>query len=446
MHSLTCVYLPVGVPTFHLETAQAQFEASVQLLGSIDPNIIVPGEPLLSIEAVRAFLEGKQPDLIIYQNVTFAHAAYATEVMRQTDAPLLLWTLAEPEGDGGRLKLNSLTGAFSAGHTHKAMRGTPLQYVIGAPDNPTVKTTVSAVVMAARVKKSLRSLNLAMIGHTPSGFGFGRALDTEMAHVFGVTLVSIESRELTKIARELPEEALKTATETAHARMVDLTSTPQKNRTDFIRLYEAYRQFVEQHQIGALASRCWPDFFTDYGTPVCAVLGMLNENRVAAACEADAWGALSMVIGERLSDLPTYLGDPVALNPKDNTITFWHCGTGPCNLAHPSEGALTGVHPNRKIGPTMEFGLRASERATLFRIGRLPSGQFRFFIHEGAILDKPKQFCGTSLVFQASTPVEPLITTLVKDGWEPHFVVIYDHVAEALTVLAEMLNLEIVRF
>ncbi|TVP95126.1 MAG: fucose isomerase [Acholeplasmatales bacterium] len=446
MSLLTCLYLPVGVPTFHLETAHKQFQASLKMLHTLAPDIVTPTEPLLSIESLRAFLDGKHPDLVIYQNLTFAHAAYATEVMRLTDAPMLLWTLAEPEGDGGRLKLNSLTGAFSAGHAHKAMRGTPLQYVLGAPDNPTVKTTVSAVIAAARVKKSLRSLNLAMIGHTPSGFGFGRALDTEMAQVFGVNLVAIESRELTKVARELPDEALQTAKETVQSRMLGFDATPRKNHDDLIRLYEAYRQFVKQHQIGALASRCWPDFFTDYGTPVCAVLGMLNENRVAAACEADAWGALSMVIGERLSDLPTYLGDPVAINPEENTITFWHCGTGPCNLARQPEGAQTGVHPNRKIGPTMEFGLRASDRATLFRIGRLPDGRFRFFIHEGAILDKPKQYCGTSLVFKAHTPVEPLITALVKDGFEPHFVVIYDHVAEALTILAEMLGLDITKY
>ena len=36
MKAFTPVYVPVGVPTFHLESAQKQFDLSVQLLRSID--------------------------------------------------------------------------------------------------------------------------------------------------------------------------------------------------------------------------------------------------------------------------------------------------------------------------------------------------------------------------------------------------------------------------
>lgn len=57
-----------------------------------------------------------------------------------------------------------------------------------------------------------------------------------------------------------------------------------------------------------------------------------------------------------------------------------------------------GVHPNRKIGPVMDFGCEACEHVTIFRVGRKPDGSFRFFIAEGSALDKPKQFNGTSVV------------------------------------------------
>ena len=446
MNEFQVIYVPIGVPTFHLESAQVAFEASIETIREYEPNAIVPDQMLLSIDSLKAFMQGKNPDLIILQNITFANSAYATEVLKTLHAPVLLWTLAEPVIDGGRLRLNSLTGAFSAGFAYRAMRKDRLHYVYGGPEEENVKSTLSAAIEAARVKHRLRTTKLAMIGHTPEGFGFGRALDLDMASTFGVTLLAIESRELTKKAREFSHEDIDEEFKLAHHRMVDLDKTKEQNRIDFIKLFKAYKEYVENHHIDAIASRCWPDFFTDYGTPVCGVLGMLNDQNIAAACEADAYGALSMFIGQQLTKEPTYLGDPVSLDKTENTITFWHCGTSACSLARTDTGALTGVHPNRKIGPTMEFGLRPTKKATIFRIGRLPSGEFRFFLSAGEILDKPKQFLGTSMVVRVNHPVEPMITTLVKEGWEPHFAVLYDDVIKPLEMLAEMLNIDVVKY
>ena len=75
------MYIPIGVPTFHLESAQKEFDKSVELLKSIDKDVVVPDEMLLSIDKVNAFIEGKTPDLIIVQNITFANGAYIAEVI-----------------------------------------------------------------------------------------------------------------------------------------------------------------------------------------------------------------------------------------------------------------------------------------------------------------------------------------------------------------------------
>ena len=90
------MYIPIGVPTFHLESAQKEFDKSVELLKSIDGGVTVPDEMLLGIDKVNAFIEGKKPDLIIVQNITFANGAYIAEVLRKIDCPVLLWTLWLP--------------------------------------------------------------------------------------------------------------------------------------------------------------------------------------------------------------------------------------------------------------------------------------------------------------------------------------------------------------
>ena len=109
------LYLPIGVPTFHLESAGKEFDKSVALLKSVDDSVIVPDEMLLSLDKLHAFIDDKHPDFVVVQNITFANGAYMTEILRTLDCPALLWTLKEPVIDGGRLRLNSLTGAFSAG-------------------------------------------------------------------------------------------------------------------------------------------------------------------------------------------------------------------------------------------------------------------------------------------------------------------------------------------
>lgn len=436
------IYLPIGVPTFHMPSAQALFEKSKELLTSFNEELIAPDEMLLSISLLESFIKDKHVDLVIVQNITFANSAYMTTILKHLKSPVLHWTLREPVIDGGRLRLNSLTGAFSAGYAFAHMREDHLLTLIGSPDEDHVKTYLKQVISAIQMKNKMAKMNLLVIGNTPEGFGFGRALDLDIAHAFGVNLKTIEAREFMQIAQNFKDDDVIEEKKVAEHKMLGLNQIDQKNQTDFVKLFKAYQDYIDQHHIQAIASRCWPDFFTEYKTPVCGVLGLLNDRKIVAACEADAYGALSMYVGQELSDKPTYLGDPVSINEEENTITFWHCGTAACSLARLDTGAMTGVHPNRKIGPTMEFGLKASKEATLFRIGRRPDGSFRFFIAAAEILDKPQQFLGTSVVVKVEQIVHPMIEELVQEGWEPHFVVVYGNIKEELIVLGKLLNID----
>ena len=80
--SFCSLYIPVGVPTYHLETAKDQFDRSCRMLRSVDPDIVCPDEMLLTLDKLRAFLDGANPDLVVFQNLTFAAAvvAFAAEM------------------------------------------------------------------------------------------------------------------------------------------------------------------------------------------------------------------------------------------------------------------------------------------------------------------------------------------------------------------------------
>ena len=125
MRTIKTAYVPIGVGTFHLPSAQDLFDRSVAVLSAIAEKrgceLVCPEKMLLSVPDLENYLGTIDPDLIVLQNITFANAAYTQTLMhRFADRAVLLWTLPEPVIDGGRLRLNSLTGAFSAGNT---MRG-----------------------------------------------------------------------------------------------------------------------------------------------------------------------------------------------------------------------------------------------------------------------------------------------------------------------------------
>lgn len=445
MKKFQIAYIPIGVPTFHLESAQIQFDNSINAIKSVTDDCVFPSEMLLTMDKLEAFLAEISPSLVIVQNSTFANSAYISEIVKQTKCDVLLWTLREPVIDGGRLRLNSLTGAFSAGNAMKTLGVENFDYIFGSPQEVEVVKKIATVVKAAKVKFQLTNLKISAIGHTPQGFGFGRASDSELQKAFGVKLESIEARELIEKAKSYSVSDCKEYIAKFDGACCGFENLPEKNMTDFYKLLKAYHDYVTENKIGAIASRCWPDFFVSYGTPVCGVLSMLNDLGVYSSCEADTFGALSMFIGGKLSAASTFFGDPVSLDEGENTITFWHCGMAPCSLASGAKANI-GLHPNRKLGPVMDFGCKANENATVFRVSKDANGKFRFFIASGEILPKEKQFEGTSIVVKMQNDCKALVEKAVKDGFEPHFVVCYGDIKQELISLAGMLGISVCEF
>ena len=92
-------------------------------------------------------------------------------------------------------------------------------------------------------------------------------MDADMMKYFGVTLDSIEARELINKAKSYTDEECAEYLEKARKSMCGLDQVAENNVKDFARLYKAYETYVTENHVGAVSSRCWPDFFTDFGTP-----------------------------------------------------------------------------------------------------------------------------------------------------------------------------------
>ena len=190
---------------------------------------------LLSIDSLKEYLFKINPSLIILQNITFANSAYASEVLKNFDCPILLWTLREPTIDGGRLRLNSLTGAYSAANAIRQFKSGEFEYIFGSPIEENVIKTINATIKASKLKYDLSKMKMVAVGHTPQGFGFGRAMDMEFLSKFKVTLDSIESRELMDIAKSYELEDCESYLDELRNSSVGLDAIPKANLEGFAR-------------------------------------------------------------------------------------------------------------------------------------------------------------------------------------------------------------------
>lgn len=436
------LYLPIGKQIYNLEQAQMKLGDSVQVLKKIDKNIIIPQDILLSKGDIDSFLQDKQPDFVIVQTLTYADASYITEIIRKINCPVMLWSIPEPVVDGLGIRLNSLAGAYSQANAMLNLDKS-YNYVEGSTFADETVDKIAAVVLAAKLKKSLSRLNLLQVGNAAEGMGFANAYENEMMRTFGVKLFNVESSELIQKARTYDEDAIRDFIFDARNMVPNVLNTDRENLFGAGKLFKAYFDYCNEHDIGAVASSCYPEFVKNYGTPVCAVLSILNDLGISAACEADTYGALSVFICSYLSKVPAFFGDPVTMDEEYNSITYWHCGMAPTSLAREDTRAQVGPHCFSGVGPAMDFGCRAARHATVFRIGRKPDGSFRFFIAKGEAMDRFKQFTGTTIVIQTESNVREVVEKSVAAGWEQHFVIAMTDISSELKALAKMLNIEV---
>lgn len=138
-------------------------------------------------------------------------------------------------------------------------------------------------------------------------------MESELLRDFGVMLINTEAGNLMELAKSISDDKAKAYLKDHTQMMINMETLVPNNVINFAKLALVYQDYVKTNHIKALASRCWPDFFTNFGTPVCAVLGVLNDLGVAASCEADIYGALSMFIGIQLSGQAVFLVIPSRL-------------------------------------------------------------------------------------------------------------------------------------
>lgn len=434
----------IGRPTFDVPFAEEMVAGALASLGGLDHDLVVheglalsPEESAVAADALR----GAAVDAVVVLLATFTDSTLVEPFRAVTDGPLVLWSFPE-DRTGGRLRLNSLCGLNLAAYALEGdVRGL---YSAPGPDGAARLDDVLAArggrapatgaPIAPGGTSPLAGRTVGVIGDAPTGFGPCLYDDDEVADLLGMRVDRIELGDLFEDARGRDGSPIGSAPEG-----IDELDGGGVARS--YALHRSLRSLVDERGWSGLATRCWPECFTDYGSAACAAQGLLADDGIPACCEADVYGSITALLLQEVLDGPAFVADLVHLDAADDTAVMWHCGVAAPSLAAGGVGAT--VHSNRLQPLLHEFPLKPGP-VTLARLSRSPAGH-RLVVGEGEMLDRPLPFGGTAGVMQMRRSVGEVVDLMVAERLDHHYGLAYGSAADALEAIAEGAGLPVVR-
>jgi L-fucose isomerase-like protein len=461
--------LPLARPTFDVPFAQENLAQCLSVLAA-SGNRIVGGDTLLfdsaATETALADLRAEKLDLLLILQITFTDASMTVRIAAEGLAPLAIWAIPEPRA-GGRLRLNSFCGLNLAAHS-LGLAGQPLRWLYKAQDAGNIQQSLAGLVRgdarvpvyhagtkpspadAVRAKQVLHALNgraIGLVGEHPAGFDTCAYDPAKLAALAGVSVKPISLPQVFEEARQVSAKAIAATRAMVSAQLSGLDELDQEQLGKSLSLYHAFETLKVRAGASAMAVRCWPEMFTDYGCAACGPLGLMTEGKTPCACEADVYGALTSMILQEVSGAPSWLVDIVDMDAGSNTSVFWHCGSAPLSMAD-IDGAddqfapRAQIHSNRKMPLLQEFTLKPG-RVTVARISQA-RGRTTMLLAAGEMLRAPMSFTGTSGVIRFDRDVAEVTEAMMEFTLEHHVAIAYGEHRATLRALAEAMRILVV--
>lgn len=460
MKTMKIGVLPLARPTFDVPFSE---EMAMRAYAALDQSghQIFGARSLLfdaaATEQALQTLQGENLDLVLILQVTFTDATMTVKIANTLAAPLAIWAFPEPR-TGGRLRLNAFCGLNLAAHAlgradkkfgwlygppERAALGDEL-YAIATGQQPRaqapgINMAVTAVdgERARAALGKLQNRKIGLIGEHPAGFDTCRYEPEALRALTGISVEPVTlGAVFEKAAAVAPEQVAQTRAETQKS-IAGLDTVDQPQLAKSFQIYGAFDALKDEKNFAALAVRCWPEMFTEFGCAACGPMGLLNEQKTPCACEADVYGAVTALLLQEIAGAASYLVDVVDMDSESDTGVVWHCGSAPLSMADPETPPIAQIHSNRKMPLLQEFALKPG-RVTVARLSQARNGT-TLYIGGADMLRAPKSFTGTSGVLRFDTPAKIVMQRMMDECLEHHVAIVYgDHRAPLRAVGEKM--------
>ena len=304
------------------------------------------------------------------------------------------------------------------------------------PEEPRFKNAVAGFIRVCSIVQGFRGANIGLVGPRPERFETCTFNEVALIRQFGQRVVPVSSADRFHVANSLQEgdpELQKIAREIGET--ADTSGLREGVLPKIVRLECALARFAREKRLAAMGVRCWPTTFMAFGIAPCFALGRLTDQGVMSACEADVYGALSMLLqylAVLKSSVPHFI-DWTAQHPKhENLFLAWHCGNAP--PSHACKGCKAQV---AGMGQGA-FALKKGD-VTICRLQEY-DGKFKLLVTKGEV-EEAESIPQTGRWVKVDN-LEKLYTVLAEEGFVHHASMIHGDYTQVLLDACKFLGIE----
>jgi L-fucose isomerase-like protein len=389
----------------------------------IEPELIIEIE---DAKASAYTLKSRNVDGLICISGTFALGNLILELNKVVQKPILLWGLEELPYDGVKIRLNSVCGInLNSSNLYKAGVKN-YSFIIG-------NTVEEDWLDAIRILRAFSTRNIGILGYRAKGF-FNLDIDElDLYRELGVLINHFELSEIFNF--EIDSDKVKERIDKIKT-IFDVSEISEQQLVKVAELTTKFNEFMEFHQLDALAIRCWPEFAANFGIAPCASMSLLQSEGKILTCEGDILGSLSMIAHSAIGGETPYLADFSQVDFKDNFALLWHCGVAPCNLWDGKCNRTLDPYFAGGKGVTADFVMKSGE-VSLLRIDYSP-GEYRLFMQKGETIPMDKDLKGTYAKVVFKDHIKDVLTKLIDNGIAHHISVVYGNYMRPLEIFAKI--------
>jgi len=307
-------------------------------------DLRIQGDPIENDQQLEEFtrsLEADKPDAVFLVLQHFGIWHWADAVSKK-GVPLVIF---------------APVGTAFTGHVHEISRR-PGVYVISSLET-------DALVQALRMVRAKRQFEesrvLVVAGEQRNDTVLER-LGTKVRTVPRQDLPAMfESTPVTDEVKQVAREMRRRAKKVVEPTQTDLVNAA--------RSFVAAKRLLKQEEANAITTDCLGMVaMKDVPTPPCMAASLFQDSGITYGCEADLFGAISLMFTSYLFDKPGFMNDPVPETVK-NVLIAAHCvcGTRLNGFDRPAEPFILRSHSESNIGVSLQVLWREGQPVTLVR-------------------------------------------------------------------------------
>jgi len=307
------------------------------------------------------------------------------------------------------------------------------------PESPSFQADLQRFLAVCRVVHTLRGARIGLVGVRPADFNTVRFSEKLLEH-HGISVEPIGLIDVIGRIGQLGEaEAEPVVAEIKE--YMPAAAVPVEALGKMAKLLVVLREWIGRNDLHAVAIQCWDSLQKYLGVNSCAVMSMLSNAGIPAACESDVAGAVSMLALQAASGMPSALVDwnnNYADDPE--RFVLFHCGNFPkaiyqCDSCQPAinyppilASTLGQENTYGAIDGRVKPGKATFARITTDDL----TGTIRAYCAEGMVTEDPLATFGSWAVVNLPG-LQKLMQYVCGNGFEHHVAMTQASVADVLT-------------